>query len=145
MEADEFRAIQVELIHFARALDGDQPIGAVVLDRALGARSDGQFLGAEKLLALDFAIDDPAVHAARLLRALDGNGFKVMVVLEMFVRVACPIQLIHQVIQIVVIFLRHILDQERPRHFAAFDQRLIHAEDIAAPLRLIGAEGTRRM
>ena len=33
----------------------------------------------------------------------------------------------------------HVLDQQRPGHFAAFDQRLVHAEHVGAPLRLVGA------
>ncbi len=41
--------------------------------------------------------------------------------------------------------LGHVLDQERPGHFAAFDQRLVHAENVAAPLRLVGAQRTGRV
>ena len=41
--------------------------------------------------------------------------------------------------------LGHVLDEQAPRHFAAFDQALIHAEDIAAPLRLVGAERAGRV
>ena len=40
---------------------------------------------------------------------------------------------------------RHVLHQQSPWHFAAFHQTLIHAEDIATPLRLVGAERTGRM
>ena len=44
----------------------------------------------------------------------------------------------------------HILDQQRPRHIPPFDDRLIHAENVAAPLRFIstqrpwGVQNTRR-
>ena len=123
----------------------DQAIGAVVFDRAFGAGLDGQFLGGEELLAVDLAIDDPAVHVALASRVGHGNGFQVMVVLEVVVGVAFPIQLLHEIVEVVVILLWHVLDQQGPGDFAAFDQRLIHAENIAAPLRLISAEGTGRV
>jgi hypothetical protein len=64
VETDEFGAIQSQPVHFAFALHGDQTVSALVLDRAFRARLDGQFLGGEKLFAIDFAIDDPAVGAA---------------------------------------------------------------------------------
>ncbi len=35
--------------------------------------------------------------------------------------------------------LRHVLDQQVPGHLAPLDQRLVHAEHVGAPLRLVGA------
>ena len=40
---------------------------------------------------------------------------------------------------------RHVLHQQRPRHFAAFDERLEHAEHVGAPLRLVRAERAGRV
>ena len=37
-----------------------------------------------------------------------------------------------------VLVLGHVLDQQVPRHLAPFDQRLVHAEHVGAPLRLVG-------
>ena len=37
-----------------------------------------------------------------------------------------------------MLFLGHVLDQQLPRHRPALDQRLIHAEHVGAPLRLVG-------
>ncbi len=31
-------------------------------------------------------------------------------------------------------FARHVLDEQRPRNFAALDQRLVHAEHVASPI-----------
>ena len=44
---------RVELAHAALALHGDPAAGAGVLDRALRAGLERQFLGAEELLAID--------------------------------------------------------------------------------------------
>ena len=55
---------EIEPVHLALALHGDQTVGALVFDGAAGARFDGQFLGGEKLLAVNFAIDDPAIGVA---------------------------------------------------------------------------------
>jgi hypothetical protein len=52
-EADHGRGLQGQLADAALALHGDPAAGAGVLERALGARLDGQFLGAEELLAVD--------------------------------------------------------------------------------------------
>ncbi len=41
-----------------------------------------------------------------------------------------------------VLLGRHVLHQQRPGHFAAFDERLEHAEHVGAPLRLVGAQRT---
>ena len=58
----------------------------------------------------------------------------------MRVDVLLPVELLDDEVEILVLFLRHVLDQQRPRHFASFDQRLEHAEHVRAPLRLVGAE-----
>jgi hypothetical protein len=68
-----------------------------------------------------------------------------MVVLEVRIDVARPVELLDQVIQVAVMFLRHILDEQRPRHRPPFDQVLIHAEDVRAPLGFVGAERARRV
>ena len=65
-----------------------------------------------------------------------------MVLLEARVNVRCPIELVHNEIEVLVFVLGHIFDQQRPRHFAALNERLIHAEHVRAPLRLIGAQRT---
>ena len=36
--------------------------------------------------------------------------------------------------------LGHVLYQQTPRYLPAFDEILVHAEDVAAPLRLVRAE-----
>src|ERR1035438_6226852 len=54
-EADELGAVEGLTADLAAALDADEAVGAFVLDGALGAGLDGQFLGREELLAVDLA------------------------------------------------------------------------------------------
>ena len=63
-----------------------------------------------------------------------------MAVLEIFVGVAGPVELVDDEVEVAVLFLRHVLHEQTPRHFAAFDKVLVHAEHVAAPLRLVGAK-----
>ena len=58
--------------------------------------------------------------------------------LEARIDVLLPVELLDDEVQVVVLVLGHVLDQQRPGHFAAFDQRLVHAEHVGAPLRLVG-------
>src|SRR5437870_9800720 len=64
-----------------------------------------------------------------------------MIVLEVGVYVAFPVELLDQVIKVLMMLLGHVLDQKLPGHGTAFDQGLIHAEHVGAPLGLIGDEG----
>src|SRR5690242_18557886 len=59
---------------------------------------------------------------------------------EMGVNVLFPIELADDEVEVFVLVGRHIFYEERPRYFAAFDERLEHAKHVGAPLRLIGAE-----
>ena len=68
-----------------------------------------------------------------------------MVVLEVRVHIASPVELVNDEIKILVLALGHVFDQQTPRHFAAFDEILIHAEHITAPLWFIGAQTARGM
>ena len=61
--------------------------------------------------------------------------------LELGVDVLLPVELVDQVIEIVVVLLGHVLDQQLPGNAPAFDHRLVHAEDVRAPL---GLEGHQR-
>ena len=60
----------------------------------------------------------------------------------MRIDVLLPVELADDEVEILMLFLRHIFDQQRPRHIAAFDDRLEHAEHVAAPLRFVGAQRT---
>ena len=62
---------------------------------AFRAGFDGQFLGGEKLFAMNFAVNDPAIHKTFLASVGDRNGFQVMVVLEIGIDVGVPIELLH--------------------------------------------------
>ena len=103
------------------------------LTSRLHAGIHGEFLGGEELLAVDLAIDDPAIDVAFAARVGDGHGFEVMVVLELRVDVLVPVELLHDEVEVLVMLLRHVLHEQGPRHFAAFDEVLIHAEDVAEP------------
>ena len=56
--------------------------------------------------------------------------------------VLLPIELADDEVEILVLVLGHVLDQQRPGNVAAFDDRLEHAEHVAAPLRFVGAQRT---
>ena len=138
VEADELRAVEDLAVDRAGALDADEAVGALVGDGALGARFDGQFLRGEVLELVDLAVDDPLVGVAL---ALDGDDrLEVVVILEVRVDVLVPVELVHDEVDVLVLGLRHVLDEEGPRYFAAFDEVLVHAEHVGTPLRLIGAE-----
>ena len=68
-----------------------------------------------------------------------------MVVLEIWIDVAIPVELIDDEVEILVLALGHVLHEQTPRHFAALDEALIHSKHVAAPLRFVGAETARRM
>ena len=140
IEADELRAVERLVVDEARALDTDEAISPVVLDGAFGAGGHGEFLGREVLEFVDLAIDDPLVFVA--VAFLGGDGFEVVVILEVRIHVLVPVELIDDEVDVLVLGLRHILDEQGPRHFASFDEVLIHTEDVRTPLWLIGAERT---
>ena len=60
--------------------------------------------------------------------------------LELGIDVLLPVELLDEVIEVVVLVLGDVLDQQLPGDAAAFDHRLVHAEDVGAPLRLVGHE-----
>src|SRR5437867_412215 len=139
-EADEFGAIEGLAIDFADALDANEAVSAVVLDAALGARLDGEFFGSEKLFAIDFAIDNPAVHVALFARIGYGDGFEIVIIFELRVHVGFPIELLDDPVEVFVLAAWHVFNKEGPGHFTALDEGLIHRKHVAAPLRLVGAE-----
>ena len=139
-EADVVRAVDVELADRARALGDDQAVGAVVLDRDRAAGEDGQLAGAEELLAVDGAVDDPLVDVPLALAAGVDDRLQVVVGLELGVDVLLPVELVDEVVEVVVLVLGDVLDEQVPGDAAALDHRLVHAEDVGAPLRLVGHE-----
>ena len=141
VETDELRAVEDLAVDRARTLDADQAVGTVVGDGALGTRLDSQFLRGEVLELVDLAVDDPLVGVAL---ALDGDDrLEVVVILEVRVDVLVPVELVHDEVDVLVLGLRHVLDEKGPRYFAAFDEVLVHAEHVGTPLRFIGAERAR--
>ena len=76
------RRLQGQFTHAAAALHGDQAVGAVVLDRRLDAGIERQFLRREQLLAVDLAVDDPAIDVAFRGGVGDGDRFEIMAILE---------------------------------------------------------------
>ena len=66
-----------------------------------------------------------------------------MVIFETRIDIAVPVELIHQVVEIVGPVLGNILDQQFPRDGTPFNHRLIHAKYIRAPLRLVSDQRTR--
>ena len=66
-------------------------------------------------------------------------------VLELRVDVRLPVELVHDEVEVLVLLLGHVFHEELPGDVAAFDQALIHAEDVGAPLRLVGAERAGRV
>ena len=63
-EADHHRRLDIERADAAAALHGDPAARAGILQRAACARLERQLLRAEQLLAVDRAVDDPAIGVA---------------------------------------------------------------------------------
>ena len=99
---------------------------------------DGQFPGAEELLAVDGPVDDPLVDVTFGLEPAVDDRFEVVVGLEVGVDVLLPVELLDEVVEVVVLVLGDVLDEQVPGDPAAFDHRLVHPEDVGAPLRLVG-------
>ena len=95
--------------------------------------------------AVDRAVDDPAVGVALAAARCVDDRLQVIVLLEMRIDVLLPIELLDDEVEILVLLLGHVLDQQRPGHFAPFDQRLEHAEHVGSPLRLVGAKRAGRV
>src|SRR5438105_12281226 len=106
----------------ARTLYRDQAIGAVVLDGRLYAGLDGQLFRGEEFLAVDLTIDDPLIDVALAGGGCYRDRFEIMVILEVRINVARPIELVYQVIEVMVSCRGHVLDQERPGHRPAFHE-----------------------
>ena len=117
-------------VDFAGALDADKAVSALVFDGAADAGVNRQFLGGEELFAIDLAIDDPAVHEAFFAGVCHGDGFEVVVVLEVGVEVRLPVKLIHDEVKVLVLVFGHVFDEEVPGNVSALDHALVHAEDI---------------
>ena len=63
--------------------------------------------------------------------------------LEFGIDVLFPVELVDQVIDVVVVGIGDVFDQQLPGHAPAFDHRLVHAEDVRTPLRLISQQRAR--
>ena len=120
-----------------------QPLAPGSWSVQLRSGLERQFAGAEELLAVDASVDDPAIDPAVARRRDD--RLQVVVLLEVRVDVLFPVELADDEVEVVVLVLGHVLHQQRPGHVAAFDERLEHAEHVAAPLRLVGAERAGRV
>ena len=64
---------------------------------------------------------------------------------EFRIDVGVPIEHVEQVVQIVMMFGRHVFDEQVPGHRAAFHQRLEHGEHVGVDLRLVGDQRARRV
>ena len=127
----------------ALTLHHDQTVGSAIPDGARLAGFHGELLGSEELFAVNLPVDDPFVVVAVPLPG--GDGFKVVVVLEAWIEVLLPVELVDDEVDVFMFVLRHVLDEEGPGNFPALHQILVHAENVGAPLRFVGAEGTRRV
>ena len=137
---DVVRTVHVELADGARALRDDQAVSAGVLDRGGAAGEDGQLTSAEKLHAVHGPVDNPLVHEALPFAAGADDGFEVVVVLERGIDVLRPVKLFDEVVKVLVLVFGNVLHEQFPGDATAFDHRLVHAEDVRTPLRLVGNE-----
>ena len=127
------------------ALHCDPAAGASVLHRDLRARLEREFLGAEELPAIDMAVDDPAVGGTGSASLFIDERSKKIALLVVGVDVLLPVELTDDEVEIVVLLLRHVLDEQAPRHRSSLDERLEHCEHVAAPLWLVGEKRARRV
>ena len=97
------------------------------------------------MLAINGTVDDPLVDEAFVLGAGVDDRLQVVVGLEMLVEVLGPVELIDDEIEVAVLLLGDVLDEKLPADAAALDHRLIHPENVGAPLGLIRQERARRV
>ena len=97
------------------------------------------------LPAVDVPVDDPAVVHPLVRSLLVENRLEVVALLEVGVDVLLPVELADDEVEILVLLLRHVLDEQAPGHGPPLDERLEHAEHVAAPLRLVGQQRSRRV
>ena len=108
--------------HTTLALHSDPAAGPGIFDGDPCARFEGQFLGAEKLSAIDLSVYDPTVKSSLVRTLLVENGLEIVAFLEMRVDIFGPIQLADDEVDVLMILLGHVLDQQAPRHSAALDE-----------------------
>ena len=142
-EADKGRRGDVVDTHLSLPLDRDPAARSGILDGDPSPRFERQLLSAEQLPAVDLAVDDPAivgpaVGALRVEDRLEVVGF-----LEVGVDILLPVELPDDEVEIVVLLLRHVFDEQAPRHRPPLDERLEHREHITPPLRLVGQQRAR--
>src|SRR5947209_9609007 len=68
-----------------------------------------------------------------------------MIVFEVGIHVRIPVQLVDNKIEIFVFVPGHVLHEQTPWDVTALDHALVHTEDVATPLRFVGAETSRRV
>jgi len=142
-EADHGRGLQGEFADASFALDGGPSASGAVFEDGFGAGLEGQFFGAKELFAIDAAIDNPLVgDPCGALGRID-DRFDVVGVFEVGIDVLFPVELPDDKIEVLMLVCRHVLDQQRPGHVSAFDDRLKHSENIRAPLGFVGAQRAR--
>ncbi len=117
-------------------------VGGGVADGDGAAREDGEFFGrvysSNKRSSFRSIPLRPSVGADIRL------GFEAGWA-ELGIGVGVPIEHVEEVIEVVVVLRGDVLDEEVPRHRAAFHHRLIHREHVGVHLRLIGHQRPRRV
>ena len=124
----------------ACALNHIDPRGGVVLKNAARAWLQRQLTCREEVGTVDLAVDYPAVLHAVSTGAGNINRLQIVVLLEGRVNVCFPIHQTNQVIEIVGVFSRHILDEQFAADWTIFNDVLEHCQHVRRPLHLIGAE-----
>ena len=140
-KTNELRTVERMPVDLAHALNANEAVGAIVADGALDTGFDGELFCGEKLLLLDTSVNDPTIHIAGAACIGHGNGLEVMVVLEVGVKVAVPVQLVDDEVDVVVVCGGHVFDQKLPRNVTSLDKVLIHSENVTTPLGFVSAEG----
>ena len=143
-EANQRRGLDGPDAQRAVALQHDQAVRPRVTDGDRAARQHGQlFRGKVRVAVGDPVLD--VTFALHLRQRFHRPRRAEVIALEVGVDVDIPIQHRDDVVQVVLELRRHVLHQQLPpdRHFV--HQRLEHGEDVAGPLRLIGAQAAGRV
>lgn len=110
VKTDEFRAVQGLAIDFADSLNADEAVCATVLDGAFDPGVDGQLFGGEQLLAFDAPVHNPLVEVTLFAGIRHWDGLKVVIVFERGVKVALPVELIDDEVDVLMPFFRHVFN-----------------------------------
>src|SRR6202047_3154885 len=124
------------------ALSQDRSISRAIGNLYASTRENREFFGR----IVGGAIGNPFFYVTVLLHCLhrtNRSGKDSIMLSKFMINIRFPIQHRNQIVEIMMMTFRDILDQKFPRYRPAINHRLKHGKNIAIYLWLIGYQRTR--